>query len=254
MRGRKRAVLIVATALAALTGSFLIARRAKSQAVHSPRRAFIAHGVERHFASKGDTGPVNVDHISYARKSDGSWVQVANIESPDGEVGDLTSFVDVASSRHVDLEPFTRSAMTFYLSPSELRQEVGQSGSCPTAVSAAGGERERILGYDVVRLTEKNRAPNNGKEIIEAWVAPELNCYPLRKSGSLSDGPHNEIEVTDLTEGQPPPTMFDVPPEYVERSPSQLSAEWAARFGQEFWHDESTAKRLDQRYYAHQRR
>jgi len=131
---------------------------------------------------------------------------------------------------------------------------VDGSESCPATVSATAAEREQILGYDVVKLTGEDRAPNNGREITEAWVAAELNCYPLRKSESLSSGPHNEIEVTDLTEGQPPPPMFDVPRDYAERSPSQVSAEWAARFGQPFWGRESTAKRLDERYYSHQRR
>jgi hypothetical protein len=162
--------------------------------------------------------------------------------------------VDVASGRHVELETFTNSSMTFYLTPSELPHEVDLAGSCARAISAAPAEHERILGHDIIKLTEENRAPNNGKEVIEAWVAPELNCYPLRESDSLSYGPHNEIEVADLTEGEPPSAMFDVPPDYVERSPSQLSADWAARFGQPFLHDESTVKRLDERYYAHQRR
>jgi len=60
---------------------------------------------------------VKVNHITYARKSDGSWVEVTTVESPDGEVGELISFVDVASGKSVDLEPFTRSVMTFYLAP-----------------------------------------------------------------------------------------------------------------------------------------
>jgi hypothetical protein len=250
----KTVVLTVATVVAALAGSFLIVRGAKPQGARSSRRAFIAHGTERHFASKGDTGPVKVTHITFARMGDGSWVEAATIESPQGGAGELISFVDVASARNVDLEPFTKSSMTFYLTPSELQHEVDRAESCPSAISAAPAEHERILGYEVVKLTEEDRAPNNGKEVTEAWVAPELNCYVLRKSASLSDGPHNEIEVTDLTEGEPPPAMFDVPAEYVERSPSQLSAEWAARFGQPFLGRESTVQRLDERYYTHQRR
>ena len=59
----KTVVLTVATVLAALTGSFLIVRRAKPQGAPSSRRAFIAHGLEKHFASEGDTGPVKVNHI-----------------------------------------------------------------------------------------------------------------------------------------------------------------------------------------------
>ena len=41
MRRAKRVMLIVATALAAMAGSFLIERLAKSQALHSSRRALL---------------------------------------------------------------------------------------------------------------------------------------------------------------------------------------------------------------------
>jgi hypothetical protein len=254
MLGNHRVVATMATALVALVASFLIAHRMKSQSVRSSRRPFIARGVEKHFATKGDAGPVKVSYTRFARRSDGSWVEVVTIESPHGETGELTSFWDVASGRQGYLEPFTRSAVTLYLAPGEMRDEINRSVSCPSAVNAITAEHERILRYDVVKITEQYRAPNNGSETIEAWVAPDLDCYHLREFDSRSDGPHNEIEVTDLTEGEPPTDMFDVPPEYVERSPSQLSAEWAARFGEQFWRNESQAKRLDQRYYAHQRR
>jgi hypothetical protein len=83
----KRVVLFAAIVFAALAGSFLIARRAKPQGAHASRRAFIAHGTERHFATKGDTGPVKVNHITYARKSGGSWVKIATLESPNGRPG-----------------------------------------------------------------------------------------------------------------------------------------------------------------------
>ena len=46
-----------------------------------------------------------------------------------------------------------------------------------------------------------------------------------------------------------------MPEEYVERSPSQLSDAWEAKFGERFWGaNEDITKRMDQRYYAHQRK
>lgn len=47
--------------------------------------------------------------------------------------------------------------------------------------------------------------------------------------------------------------MFQVPVDYVERSPSQLSAEWAAKFGRGFLPDDAIG-RMESRYDAHRAR
>ena len=36
---------------------------------------------------------MKVNHITYARKSDGSWVEVTTVESPDGEVEETEEVV-----------------------------------------------------------------------------------------------------------------------------------------------------------------
>lgn len=247
----RKFVLTLLVALGALGASFVIAYRLKSQSLQSSPRPFTAQGVVSHFAAEGGGGPVKVDQTTYARKSDGSWVEITTTESPNGEVANLVTFRDVASGRRVTLEPFTKSSMTYYLTTREMRAEVEGSQSCPPAVSSPTADHDRILGYDVVKVTEENPGPHKTRETIEAWVVPELGCYPLRRSELRSDGPHNEIEVTRLSEGEPHGRMFDVPAEYTERSPSGLSAEWAGRFGHKFWNNDSISKRMDNEYYAH---
>jgi hypothetical protein len=209
----------------------------------------VAQGFERSFSSKGQEGPSVVELTTYARKGNGSWVEVRTTKDPSGEVGIMRTFWDFASGREVTLEPATKSAMTFFLTRSEMHDEIDDFSSCPPEVNSPTAEHKRILGYDAVKVTEERPGPHKGRVLTETWVAPELACFAIRRSEINSDGPHNEFETTRVKEGEPPAWMFEVPNDYVERSPRQLSAEWAARFGREFFPD-GIAARMDKRYYA----
>jgi hypothetical protein len=219
----------------------------KSQPLPSLPHPFVAHSIARRFATAGDKGPVKINDTTYARKNDGSWADIVRFESPAGEVGNQETFVDVISGREVTLEPFTKSAMTEFLTP---RQIIRRVQLCPPDINSPTSEHDWILGYEVVKVTTQYSVSNARKMTIESWMAPTLGCYSLRRSEVNSDGPHNEFETTDVVEGDPPSSMFEVPADYVERSPSQLSAEWKARFGTEFWPNSNITKNLDQRYFS----
>ena len=233
--------------LGAIGASFLLVYKLKSQSLPPVTHPFVAHSIESHFATAGDKGPVIRNVRTYARKKDGSWADVETLESPAGEVGDQETFVDVNSGRQVTLEPFSKSAMTEILTPRHIIRRVRL---CPPGINSPTLEHGWILGYDVVKVTTQYSVSKGRKETIEAWMAPTLGCYSLRRSEVGSNGPHNEFEATDVIEGDPPSSMFEVPADYVERSPSELSAEWEARFGKEFWPNSNLIKILDQRYYS----
>lgn len=219
-------------------------------------KPFTAQSVTKCFSKEGDEGLVEVRHTTYARKSDGSWVESQEIVSPQGESGKMTEIWDATSRSFIALEPFTRSSTTYYYTESEVQNsDVPGLESCPSAVNSPAAEHAQMLGYDVVKVVEESAGPHGSEETMVAWVAPELGCYSLRRSESGLHGSHNEIQVTSVTEGEPPAEMFEVPAEYVERSPSQLSDEWEAKFGERFWGaNEDITKRMDQRYHAHQRK
>ena len=251
MSARSKVVLgALVLILAGLGAGFTIAYCLKSQSSTAPARPFVAQGFERSFGTKGDEGPSIVELTTYARKSDGSWVEVRTTKDPSREIGVLRTFWDVASGTEVTLEPATKSAMTLFLTRSEMRGEISSFESCPPEVNNPAAEHERILGYDAVKVTDEGPGPKKGRQLIESWVVPELACFPVRRSEVLSAGPHNEFKTTGITEGEPPAWMFEVPQDYVERSPTQLSQEWAARFAHRFWPDD-VAARMEKRYVAH---
>ena len=234
----------------ALGASFVITYSLRSQSLVPHSRAFVAWGDVRHFATKGDSGPSKLHKTIFARKADGSWVEITATGSPAGKMGELRTFWDVASGKEVTLEPATKSAMTYFLTPEEMRAKIGDSESCPPEVENPTAQHERILGYDALKATEGDPGPHGSEQFVEAWVVRELGCYALRRSEVWTDGPHNQIETTRVSEIQPPAWMFEVPPGYVERSPSQLSNEWAAKFGQAFLGDSAIAT-MEKKYDAH---
>jgi hypothetical protein len=246
----KRMVGPLVLMLGALGASFVISYSLRSQSSVPHSRAFVAWGFVKRFAAKGDEGPSKDSQTIFARKGDGSWADIITAQSPSGETGELRTFWDAASGRQVTLEPVTKSAMTYFLTATEMRTKIENSESCPVGVESPTARHERILGYDAVNVTEEGPAPRLSKMLVEAWVVRELGCYALRRSEVWTDGPHNQFETTRVSEMQPPAWMFEVPPDYVERSPSQLSNEWAAKFGQGFLGDSALAT-MEKKYDAH---
>jgi hypothetical protein len=211
---------------------------------------FTAHLVEKMYGSADDTAP-HIDHISFGRRSDGSEATYRTMKSPDGQQdGQLGSTIDLGRAESLDLEPFTRSVTTLHYSLDELGElkDRLQAKGCPADMDKLG-EHTKMLGHEVVRIRESH-STHLGTETDDKWVAPDLGCFALAETATFA-GPRNVTTVTSLTEGEPPLAMFAVPSDYVERSPSQLSAEWTARFGHKYWGEDNITTRMDKRYYAH---
>ncbi|MGH9629240.1 MAG: hypothetical protein ACRD7E_13045 [Bryobacteraceae bacterium] len=83
---------------------------------------------------------------------------------------------------------------------------------------------------------------------VQKWVSPDLDCYPLRKYEESSRGGRNEVIVTKIEEGEPPDSMFEVAPDYVEASPLQIEAAYTAKFPGHVFFGEKMAKIVNERY------
>ena len=227
--------------------SYITSGRSRSRK-GSPLIPFTAQLVEKHFRSAMDTAPIAAEHISFARRSDGSEANYRTLKSPDGkQFGQLGGIIDLGRAVSISIEPFTRSATTMDERLDVLKYRLEANG-CPADVDKLG-EHAKMLGYEVVKIHECDH-PHCDTEFVDTWVAPELGCFALAETDATRGAP-NVKTVISVTKGEPSPAMFVVPSDYVERSPSQLSAAWEAKFGQKFWPDDKIRKRLDYRYYAH---
>lgn len=235
--------------LLACGGAFLLTYKARSQALDYSYTPFVAQTVVEHYA-KPMASPV-VQYSTYARKSDGSEATITTVHDPDGKLIQLTAILDVPGQKQVQLEPITKSVSTYYLSMSQVRNLLPSNGCAGTAGQAAG-KRSEILGFRVVSSHEERPFRHSDHETVDERLAPELNCFALQRSETLASGPHNEATVIAVIKGEPPESMFAIPSDYIERSPSRVSAEWSLKFPGAGLFKDSTAKLLDKGYYLHQ--
>lgn len=177
-----------------------------------------------------------IQRSSHIRRSDGSYIRKYEVESPAGEKGWMVEIHDVRNKRSITLEPFTKSAMTFYYSEADMRKWSirGQENCSSPEVSAmleseAAPARDSMRGKEVLRVLNGSE-DRKGPERMEAWVAPDLDCFVMQKSITRPSGAMQQVEVTELAEGEPPDSMFEIPSDYIEASPAQVEAAYQAKY------------------------
>jgi hypothetical protein len=77
---------------------------------------------------------------------------------------------------------------------------------------------------------------NGASNQHDRWEAPTLNCFALRQIDAATvippqKGPHNVEEATSVVLGEPDATLFFVPQNFLERSPSERHAEFERLYG-----------------------
>jgi hypothetical protein len=159
----------------------------------------------------------------------------------------VVEFLDLRSRVFVHPQPFLKSKMTSHLSESELPQYIQSAfETCDGTEKDESLQRSTMLGYSVVR-----RVRDLKYGIETAWVAPELDCYPMESSIVFRSGAHNETKVTSIQEGEPPDSVFQVPPDFVERSPEELQALHAQKYAGRKLFGDQMLETIGARYRAH---
>jgi hypothetical protein len=91
--------------------------------------------------------------------------------------------------------------------------------------SAMADEGELILGERVIKVTHQSR-----RSRVDTWLAPGLDYVPLRGE-FVAFGDDGEIaartvkEAVEILRGEPDPSLFSIPDNFIERSPSEVYAE-----------------------------
>jgi hypothetical protein len=244
-----RTFLPVAITFLGMTVGFALSQGGRAQVRGPLFVPFTANIDEEHFTRSAAREPASVNHIAVERTSDGSEVTSTSVTAPDAQrTGELVEGFSVASRMHYVLEPFTRSIMTYHLSDAEVKS-ILDSKRCPSDINELK-EHSKMFGLDVVRRREKTDFANTSFEITDDWMAPDLACFTLKEIYSVSDGPWNRRMVISLVRGEPPQSIFNIPVDYVERSPSEISDIWKAFFGVPFLSD-SSLNAYEKRYLSH---
>jgi len=226
---RRAWILALASAGAVLIlSSFCFVRH-----VVAPPRAWVPFQVvmvERQYRA-GTRAPVRSLDYLFARRGDGASVRSVRMQiMANGGWADQRIIEDFAGYRRTSIDPATESLTTYHYSSRLAARLSTPNSKCSDDPRAA---HVQILGYDTVLATQTLPTPGAGIEVKE-WRAPQLNCFALREEAAIPD---NELTITReallVSQGPPPASLFEIPPGYVERSPSEVTAERARRFPDE---------------------
>jgi hypothetical protein len=228
--------------------ALVLGYRANSQVTGFQRlKPFVVYKHEAQYTENPKFPPSLFDSI-YARRSDGSWAYyfITKAPDPNGSAAQVRSFMDFRALTDTVLEPFTRSAVVVHLSDKEARWERGRVTDCSAVPEAranpAEGSRVRMLSLDVARVAKREDGA-----AVENWVAPALDCYPIQETEIFPSGSRNTRSAYKIEMGEPSDAFFEMPPEYIQRSPQQLENEYKFKFGVAFW-GEPAASNMQRRY------
>lgn len=165
-----------------------------------------------------------------AVRSDGSHLEIVFGAAPDGRPVQQTRLLDVPAARRLVADELTKSLTTYELKPAAVESYRIQGGTCH---ADADSERRTLLSHEALRLT-KQHGEDRGAGIrlsSESWIAVKLNCLPLQET-ILATQAGNSPRVTSVRQvksvvvGEPNASLFEIPADLIERSPSAVMAEY----------------------------
>ena len=184
-----------------------------------------------------DNSVMNTELRGYALRSNGA--NVVSFYRPSPTEGTKLVAINVVADpiarKATRVVPFIATKVTYPLTQAQIDQTKTQAGATCT------GEKSEILGYAVVKSQDVqissesvHLGPAFDRIEVDRWLAPSLNCLAIRtetrfmKDKKVVQG--RVATYVTLKEGEPEASLFEVPANYVERTPSETVAEAARRF------------------------
>lgn len=177
-------------------------------------------------------------HRAFTRafRADGSSAESSIFNDPNGKPVERRKIYDLEKGVSAVLDGLTDSITTYSIDKIGARR---QSMEATTQCAAAPqDENIEFLGFKVFHgiedLSKFGGIAANSKK--ERWISPEWNCLEMKTLWSVRK-PSGDFflttstEVTAIIPGEPDPILFALPASgYIERSPSEVMAEFARRF------------------------
>lgn len=192
-------------------------------------------------------------HKTFARRSDGSTVEVILERATDGALSETRRIVDLESGRKVFLDSAVNSITTTYLSTSQIDSLRNRRAPC------GGPPVDSLLGYGVTRTTSVLPLSHTGPARLEILSAPELGCIDMERRAiiALENGAEGTLtldRVVNVELGEPDESLFVVPAGYTEMSPSErLVARAASEAEKDLIVNDWFVQQADRGYYRLQR-
>jgi hypothetical protein len=194
------------------------------------RASYTVKTVEKRYSSSGVE--IETQFITDAVRNDGSQVKIIRKIADTKQWVNVKTIIDLKSRQRIELEPLTESKTSSSLSARYVQYLQAKPKACSEGSSQ---EKSVVQGQEVIRMQNDYNLPSGEVDRVERWLAPALDCFPLREK--FSKGPKNgpfklkmTRDVTELTLGEPNASLFQVNPDFKERSASEVAAEFKRKY------------------------
>ena len=179
----------------------------------------------------------------YAQRSDGSTAYFAENDpppAPDQARGEFGYVTNVLRGQHIATHSLLRAAVVTPLEREDLRK-VEPRYSCKWLANGFWKQTSItfVRGFKTIEVIEEEERKPLYTRLIKLWVAPDLDCFQMKRLHTKNGIIREMDEVESIRIGEPDSAMFDVPQGYSQVSPAEFEALYRKRFpGTQFYGDE----------------
>lgn len=160
--------------------------------------------------------------------ADGSKLLQRPYTANNGEKYDISRVSLVKDGVSYVLHSAIKSKTTTPMTKNEIARLQRPDPRCGLGISA---EHSKILGFNVFKYSRTRQSDDADNELtIEAWLAPALGCHSLQTTVWQDGEIYATTQAKWLRRESPPSQMFELPPDYVEKSPGQVLVSVQERF------------------------
>lgn len=217
------------TGIGVLAGCFSIGLLIAQMNSANSRKPYTITGTVTNFKPAGDV--YYVEQFVQGVRSDGSRaVTSTRVGAVDKRLVavDKRDILDTILGRATSIDEMTKSISTVPLEQGQVASlKASRSGVCAVPKDGVTVESASpLLGFTVVKVTTALKPRNGGMITAESWLAPDLNCVSLREVISKQQPDQYPIKITEVkavVQGEPDAKLFDVPKDFTELPPGEIS-------------------------------
>lgn len=185
----------------------------------------------------------------FTRTADGSYARVDETEAYDSERGTKQYLLDAPKRLWTMTDSFTKSVVVDLLeSDREFNNLALEPGTCRFLRDGdwKAVNTTEIFGMKVIQVDQVI----SEKTVLRLWIAPDLECFPLRRSLEVNGVVKTKLEAISLQVGDPAPALFEIPAGYSNVSPMQFEERWRRRFCGRHHYSDDDVRAREQKYQA----
>jgi hypothetical protein len=172
-------------------------------------------------------------NLTFARARNGSFALMFDAKAPDHskQSPPLRSeyLFNVPRRWYIHAEAFTRTAVVLpIVDDTEMDRLTLDNGSCAGLSDGTWKSlgKSSMLGLPVIEV----EVEKTDRSVTKEWVAPDLQCYALKRTYVEDDELRTKIEVVSIDLKEPEPKVFEPPAGYELVSPLEMENRYRVKF------------------------